>query len=596
MVSGLKTNKSPNKGKQKLVVAKDPKQAAIAIAVIVLFALNSIYMIVKYVQEQAPAPAPTASQSVNSPKTPEEMQMEMEKMKMGQSPNGSPTSATGEKSPSAQPAGSEAANQPAPPQPVSQGSPTVSSGVNPVIPIAVILLLIALAYFGYKYMNKNGSAGNAFNKTGKQIKGKGKFVVASDPKQAAIAIAVIVLFVLNSIYMVVKYVQEQSPPPAPTASQSVNSLKTPEEMQMQMEKMKMGQNPDGSPTSATGEKSPSAQPAGSEAVNQPMQAQPVVSSGVNPVIPIAVVLLLLALAYFGYQYMNKNGSTSNAFKKSGKQVKGKGKFVVASDPKQAAIAIGVILLFLGNSIYMIVKYVQEQNPQPTTAQNPQNMTPEQQLAQQQKQNLESLAGGNSVAPDANVAQDASDIYSQTVNMQGGGSAVNNQATKMAQGSESDVEILPRRVLRDKNGKMVMIAVDNSGRSNPFLPAAENYIPSTTSSIAYLPPPPETLQTDSDAGKVMTTTISGILYDKYSPSAIINIEGVDYLVKRGDVVNRYKILSVGKTQVLVQLGKNVYRAGVGELLSLTDMNFNTIANLNRKFGGNDVSVNVRKKGY
>lgn len=148
--------------------------------------------------------------------------------------------------------------------------------------------------------------------------------------------------------------------------------------------------------------------------------------------------------------------------------------------------------------------------------------------------------------------------------------------------------------RKRSGKMVMISVAESGRSNPFLPAAENYVPS--GHLPYLPPPPETLQTKSDASKVMTTTISGILYDRYSPSAIINIEGSDYLVKRGDVVNHYRVLSIGKTQVIVQLGRNIYQAGVGQLLTKTDMNFNSIANLNKKFGGNSVSINVRKRGY
>ncbi len=84
-------------------------------------------------------------------------------------------------------------------------------------------------------------------------------------------------------------------------------------------------------------------------------------------------------------------------------------------------------------------------------------------------------------------------------------------------------------------------------------------------------------------------------DKYSPSAIINIEGSDYLVKRGDIINHYKVLYIGKNDVIVQLGKNIYKAGVGELLSPTDLNYNTIANLNKKFGGNNVQISVKKKG-
>lgn len=193
-----------------------------------------------------------------------------------------------------------------------------------------------------------------------------------------------------------------------------------------------------------------------------------------------------------------------------------------------------------------------------------------------------------------MAQDANNIFSQTMNLKGNQNNTANGTRSGIKNNESDIDIMVKKQSRKRSGKMVMISVAESGRSNPFLPAAENYVPS--GHLPYLPPPPETLQTKSDASKVMTTTISGILYDRYSPSAIINIEGSDYLVKRGDVVNHYRVLSIGKTQVIVQLGRNIYQAGVGQLLTKTDMNFNSIANLNKKFGGNSVSINVRKRGY
>ena len=189
-----------------------------------------------------------------------------------------------------------------------------------------------------------------------------------------------------------------------------------------------------------------------------------------------------------------------------------------------------------------------------------------------------------------VEQDANNIYSQTVDLQ---KKDPSQGPNVAQSPDESIEVISKRARTAKNEKMVLIAVTNSGRSNPFLPATENL---SSATMSYLTAPPETLPASSEAGRVMTTIISGILYDKYSPSAIINIEGTDYLVKRGDVINQYKILSIDKTQVLVQLGKNVYKAGVGELLSQTDVNYNTVENLNKKFGGNDVAINVRKKGY
>ena len=89
-----------------------------------------------------------------------------------------------------------------------------------------------------------------------------------------------------------------------------------------------------------------------------------------------------------------------------------------------------------------------------------------------------------------------------------------------------------------------------------------------------------------AQKIVTTKVSGIMYDKSNPSAILNIEGADYLVRSGDVINGYKVLSIGKNHVTVQKGSNVYKAGVGQLVTegQTDVTYNQVANLNKKFGG------------
>ena len=83
---------------------------------------------------------------------------------------------------------------------------------------------------------------------------------------------------------------------------------------------------------------------------------------------------------------------------------------------------------------------------------------------------------------------------------------------------------------------------------------------------------------------MDTIVSGILFDKYSPSAILNIEGNDYLVKKGDVVNNYKVLNILQDSVTVKLGENVYKAGIGEILTEGALNHNNVSNLENKFGG------------
>lgn len=276
---------------------------------------------------------------------------------------------------------------------------------------------------------------------------------------------------------------------------------------------------------------------------------------------------------------------------------GKQKLVFAKDPQQALAAIIVVAIFIGNGIYMIVKNVMEQRAsqapvqQETAVNDPAN--PQSSGIQpppgQDQQGLDELSN---MGPAQTGPQDANAIYNETIRQQRGQGRSVNIPVEETKGAD-DVDILSKKRSMKNNGKLVSIAVSDSGRLNPFLPVNESV---SSGSFAFLPPPPETLPQNTDASKVMSTTISGILYDKYSPSAIINIEGSDYLVKRGDVINHYKILSINKTQVVVQLGRNVYHAGVGELLTLANVNYNTIANLNKKFGGNDVSINVRKKGY
>lgn len=123
------------------------------------------------------------------------------------------------------------------------------------------------------------------------------------------------------------------------------------------------------------------------------------------------------------------------------------------------------------------------------------------------------------------------------------------------------------------------------KANPFLPYRNIGSSSVTDVPTFeLVEPPEIINENSDAARVMDTIVSGILYDKYSPSAIINIEGNDYLVKKGDVVNNYKVMDIARDSVTVKLGANTYKAGIGEILTEGTVNHNNVSNLNKKFGG------------
>lgn len=124
------------------------------------------------------------------------------------------------------------------------------------------------------------------------------------------------------------------------------------------------------------------------------------------------------------------------------------------------------------------------------------------------------------------------------------------------------------------------------KANPFLPYKEINIAGNSADVpqSNLVAPPTTLGEDPDAIRVMDTIVSGILYDTFSPSAILNIEGNDYLVKKGDTVNNYNIVAITRDTVTVKLGANVYKAGIGQILTEGRMNHNEVSNLKNKFGG------------
>lgn len=153
-------------------------------------------------------------------------------------------------------------------------------------------------------------------------------------------------------------------------------------------------------------------------------------------------------------------------------------------------------------------------------------------------------------------------------------------------SEGDIELSSSTLAATSTKKGVISIPSGMVKANPFLPYRDLKETAPVSDVPEfsLVEPPEMLNGNSDAARVMDTIVSGILYDKFSPSAILNIEGNDYLVKKGDVVNNYKVLSIMQDSVTVKLGDNTYKAGIGEILTEGTLNHNDVSNLNNKFGG------------
>ena len=86
-------------------------------------------------------------------------------------------------------------------------------------------------------------------------------------------------------------------------------------------------------------------------------------------------------------------------------------------------------------------------------------------------------------------------------------------------------------------------------------------------------------------KLLQTQISGILFDNESPSAVINLGGVDYFVKAGDTISVYTVNDISKNQVQITYKNNSYVASVGELFVRGKLESQpAIVNIENKFAG------------
>lgn len=188
--------------------------------------------------------------------------------------------------------------------------------------------------------------------------------------------------------------------------------------------------------------------------------------------------------------------------------------------------------------------------------------------------------------------------------------------------ESSEITVPTDAEAAAENKLVGYDVVSVGRSDPFMPngEAEAYnkakkdaiaeadaynakiakiqqlksavirLPDDTNPYSYnLPVPPTSLaDSETTASKITRTKVVGIMYNKSNPSAIINLDNKDYLVRQGDKIidEKYKVLQINQSWITVSLGSNVYSAGIGELFSKDDLDKtkNDLYHLESRFGG------------
>lgn len=182
-------------------------------------------------------------------------------------------------------------------------------------------------------------------------------------------------------------------------------------------------------------------------------------------------------------------------------------------------------------------------------------------------------------------------------------------------SEIDVE-------SDQASSMVSYDVTSIGRADPFMPSGEiaAFEQARSSAIAEanrhnakvaeleklknvvirqpddispysfnLPVPPTSMApSTAAAAKITRTKVVGIMYNQANPSAIINVDDKDYLVRQGDKIigQEYKVVEINPSWITVSLGSNVYSASIGELFSKDEFNKtqNDLYNLRNRFGG------------
>lgn len=180
-------------------------------------------------------------------------------------------------------------------------------------------------------------------------------------------------------------------------------------------------------------------------------------------------------------------------------------------------------------------------------------------------------------------------------------------------------------LEENFGKMITYDVSYTSRQNPFMPNDEmiEYQKARASAIAQanernaniikmknlqnvrvreqddispydfnLPVPPTNPgPADSAASRITKTKVVGIMYNTKSPSAIINVDNKDYLVRPGDKIigQEYIVTKINPTWVTAAMGANVYSASIGELFSKDGLEENQtdIYDLKNRFGGRKI---------
>lgn len=207
---------------------------------------------------------------------------------------------------------------------------------------------------------------------------------------------------------------------------------------------------------------------------------------------------------------------------------------------------------------------------------------------------EEALGAEATSEDGEVSIDIDEGSSEedgAIGVDGSSADKTKEGEQAAAGLEIEAdEESPAFANKPNDTENVTIAIGDVGRKNPFAPsggkAATEAKTTTESSLDFeIIEPPELEPEDATVTKLLQTKVAGIMYDARRPSAIINIDGVDQLVRVGDILSGFEFIAITKNKVVIRSDNNVYRASVGQPLNAEKItNPIEISNLETKFKG------------
>ncbi|MEI7473375.1 MAG: hypothetical protein WCK67_01235 [bacterium] len=164
-------------------------------------------------------------------------------------------------------------------------------------------------------------------------------------------------------------------------------------------------------------------------------------------------------------------------------------------------------------------------------------------------------------------------------------------------------------------KVIEVTNSNIGRKDPFKPFNEKIISSlkgnnSSNNDALILPPstnplilnddkslngvplPPSYDADSPLIKMMKIRIGGILYDTQGSSAILNVDGDDYVVHEGDKIFDFRVKEITPDKVAIACGKNIYKKGVGEMFT-GKLNSSPVKGVNNMYAGKKRNSTLEK---